>query len=457
MKLNRYLLGCTLIAALGSLLFGFDTAVMSGTTDGFKQSFQLGGFLLGFTVASAILGTIVGSLAAGKPADAFGRKRTLLCLAVLYFVSSIGCALAWDWWSLLVMRFIGGLAIGGASVAAPMYIAEISPPEMRGRLVAASQLNVVLGVLSAYLTNYVVDYLTGSGATAWRWMLGIMAVPSGLFFLLLWLIPESPRWLVKRHRREEAIKVLDDLGNCDSRGVMETIVESLHEETVAADEPFFRRKYLAPILFAFMVATFNQFTGINALTYYTATIFSMAGAARASSLLQSVIIGFTQLVFTIIAMSVIDHFGRKKLLIVGAAGLAVCLALVAAAFYIGDQVTAGAMPESYKSIVGPLVLGSLIGYMAFFAFSQGSVIWVFLSEIFPNRVRARGQALGTFVHWFWCAVVAGTFPKIMESSKSGPFVFFSAMMVLQLVLVWKYLPETKGVSLEQIQRELGIE
>jgi sugar porter (SP) family MFS transporter len=303
----------------------------------------------------------------------------------------------------------------------------------------------------------VIAGLTQSETMAWRWMLGIMAIPAVLFFLLLWLIPESPRWLVKRHRRDEALTVLTDLGNEDARGLLGRIVESLHEETVAADEPFFRRKYQAPILFAFMVATFNQFTGINALTYYTAAIFGMAGAARASSLLQSVIIGFTQLVFTVIAMSVIDHFGRRKLLIVGAVGLAVCLATVAGAFYIDEQIARGAMPESYQGAVGPLVLGSLIGYMAFFAFSQGSVIWVFLSEIFPNRVRARGQALGTFIHWFWCAVVIWTFPMIAERSKSGPFVFFSAMMVLQLVLVWKYLPETKGVSLEQIQRELGIE
>jgi len=275
-KLNRYLLGSTLVAALGSLLFGFDTAVISGTTVGLKETFQfdrfwlatvppgddlardviftagslwigssspesmptgtglhhLGGFLLGFTVASAILGTIVGSLGAGKPADAFGRKPTLLCLAVLYFISALGCALAWNWWSLLLMRFIGGLAIGGASVAAPMYIAEISPPEIRGRLVAASQLNVVIGVLSAYLSNYVIAGLTHSETAAWRWMLGIMVIPAVLFFLLLWLIPESPRWLVKRHRRDEALTVLGDLGSEDAQGLVGKIVESLHEETV---------------------------------------------------------------------------------------------------------------------------------------------------------------------------------------------------------------------------------
>jgi MFS transporter, SP family, xylose:H+ symportor len=499
-KLNRYLLGCALVAALGSLLFGFDTAVMSGTKKGIVETFhldwywitttppealksqvlvsaggfsvgfgeettiaasttayRLGEFLSGFTVASAILGTIVGSLCAGRPADAFGRKPMLLCLAVLYFVSAIGSGLAWNWWALLLMRFIGGLAIGGASVAAPMYIAEISPPEIRGRLVAASQLNVVIGVLSAYLSNYVVAALTHSEVAAWRWMLGIMVVPAAMFFVFALPIPESPRWLVKRHRRDEALRVLGKLGNEDAQALIGRIAESLHEETVAADEPFFRRKYMAPILLAFMVATFNQFTGINALTYYTASIFEMAGARRDNALLQSVIIGVTQLIFTVIAMSVIDRFGRKKLLIVGAIGLAACLATVAGAFYIDEQIAAGAMSKSYQAAVGPMVLGSLIGYMAFFAFSQGSVIWVFLSEIFPNRVRARGQAFGTFIHWFWCAVVAWTFPVIADFSKSGPFVLFSAMMVLQLVLVWKYLPETKGVSLEQIQRELGIE
>jgi MFS transporter, SP family, xylose:H+ symportor len=491
MKLNRYLLGSTLVAALGGLLFGFDTAVISGATkalrgvfqlDGFwlsrgapdalcgdvrfqlanfwfgfstpetalanKDVIHLGGFLLGFTVASALIGTIVGSLLAGKPAERFGRKPMLYCLAVLYFVSALGCGLAPSWWWLVLFRFVGGLAIGGASVIAPMYIAEISPPQVRGRLVAMSQLNVVLGILVAYASNYLIDRCfaampAADAAMAWRWMLGVVAVPAAMFFCLLTPIPESPRWLVKRHRRDEALGVLRRLGNDNAAGVLAEIVDSLHEETVGAEEPFFRRKYRTPILLAFMVATFNQMAGINAIIYYTNDIFEMAGAGETEKFLLSVAIGFTNLVFTLVAMSVIDRFGRKLLLMIGAVGLAACLATTAYAYYYDCGVR--------------LVLASLIGYIAFFAFSQGSVIWVFLSEIFPNRVRARGQALGSFTHWFWCAVVTWIFPVIAAKSAGNAFAFFAAMMVLQLVMVWKFLPETKGVSLEAIQRRLGIE
>jgi SP family xylose:H+ symportor-like MFS transporter len=448
MKVNRYLLGSTLVAALGAFLFGFDTAVISGATEALRRVFQLTSSQLGFTVASALIGTIVGSVAVGKPAELLGRKWTLTGLAVLYVVSALGCALAWSWTALVVFRFIGGIAIGGTSVVSPLYIAEISPPQVRGRLVAVSQLNIIVGILTAYFSNYVIASILSApaaeGATAaWRWMMGIVAAPAALFFLLVLSIPESPRWLVKRQRRGEALEVLRRLGNEDAGRVLNEIVGSLHEETVSTHEPFFRRKYRKPILLAFTVATFNQMTGINALIYYTADIFRMAGAEQSSTLFQSVIIGLTSLVFTLAAMTVIDHFGRKRLLMFGAVGMAICLAVVAYAFY--------------NSIGGGLVLGSLMAYIAFFAFSQGSVIWVFLSEIFPNRVRARGQAFGSFVHWVWCAIVSWTFPVIAERSSGHAFSFFASMMVLQLFVVWKFLPETKGVSLEQIQRKLGID
>jgi sugar porter (SP) family MFS transporter len=448
MKLNRYLLGSTFVAALGGFLFGFDTAVISGTTEALRSVFGLSSGELGFTVASALIGTILGSIAVGRPAEQFGRKPVLVGLAVLYFISALGCGLAWNWLALLFFRFIGGLAIGGASVVSPMYIAEISPPLLRGRLVAVSQLNIVAGILTAYFSNYVIAALFSSVSHAadgagWRWMLGIVALPAALFFAFLTPIPESPRWLVKQHRREEALQVLNHLGNPNAQETLAEIVESLREEKVNANEAFFQRKYSKPILLVFMVATFNQLSGINALIYYTADIFRMAGAAQASALFQSVIIGFTNLVFTLVAMTVIDRFGRKILLLIGAAGLAVCMASTAYAFYSG--------------IGGILVLVSLIGYIAFFAFSQGSVIWVFLSEIFPNRVRARGQALGSFVHWMWCAAVSWTFPIIAESSGGHVFAFFSVMMLLQFFMIWRFLPETRGVSLEQIQRQLGIE
>ena len=280
-------------------------------------------------------------------------------------------------------------------------------------------------------------------SVAWRWMFGVEAAPAALFFLLVLQIPESPRWLVKQRQREEALEILRRLGSGDPRLVLNEIIESLQEETVSTSEPFFVKKYRKPILLALMVATFNQLSGINAVIYYTADIFRMAGAERASALFQSVLIGVTCLVSTVMAMMVIDRFGRKRLLLIGAAGMTVCLAVTAFAFY--------------KGVGGELVLVSLMGYIAFFAFSQGSVIWVFLSEIFPNRVRARGQALGSFTHWAWCAIVSWSFPIIAERSGGHAFSFFALMMVFQLIMVSNFLPETKGVSLEQIQRKLGIE
>lgn len=457
MRLNRFLLQSALVAAVAGFLFGFDTIVISGTTDMLTQQFGLSKLALGTTVTSALIGTILGSLIAGKPSEWFGRKPVLMSLSVLYFVSALGCGLAWSWLSLLAFRFIGGIAIGGASVVSPLYIAEISPPHARGRLVATSQLNIVAGLLAAYISNYIIAQLMPGDPTSWRWMLGIVAAPSALFLLLLLPIPESPRWLVKQHRRDEALTVLQRLGNENSAGLLNEIVESLHEETVNVNEAFFQRKYLKPILLAFMVASFNQLAGINAILYYSGEIFSMAGAGKDSQLLQSIVIGLTNLIFTLLGLSVIDHFGRRKLMIFGAFGLAICQSAAAFAFWMSDQVAAGAMPESYVTMVGPLLLGSLIGFIAFFAFSNGAVIWVYISEIFPNRVRARGQALGSFTHWFWCAAISFGFPPIADICKSAPFAFFAAMMVLQIILVSRYMPETKGVSLEEMQRHLGIE
>jgi len=442
-RLNPELLKSAGVAALGSFLFGFDTAVISGTTDALRLRFSLSEADLGFTVASALIGTIVGSVASGGPAEKHGRRPVLRVLALLYLVSAFGCAFSWSWLSLVVFRFVGGLAIGGSSVVAPMYIAEIAPPAVRGRLVALSQLNVVSGILVAYLSNYFIAGMVGGPqSAAWRFMLGIPALPALVFAVLLLGIPESPRWLVKRKRPDEATAVLKRLGNDDPPALVAEIADSLHQETVATDEPFFQAKYKKPILLALMIASFNQLSGINALIYYTADIFAMAGAGRTSALLQSVTIGFTNLFFTLVAMTVIDRFGRRRLLLIGALGLTACLAATAWGF-------------AYQQ--GTVVLASLIGYIAFFAFSQGSVIWVYLSEIFPNRVRARGQALGSFTHWVWAAAVSWTFPMVAAVSGATAFAFFAAMMLLQFFLVLAYLPETKGVSLEQIQRTLGIE
>ncbi|MBI5387232.1 MAG: sugar porter family MFS transporter [Verrucomicrobia bacterium] len=444
MKLNFYLLGSTLVAALGGLLFGFDTAVISGTTDWLTKEFALTGFTLGFTVASALIGTIVGSIAVGKPADALGRRGALIALAVLFFISALGCGMALGWGMFIAFRFIGGLAVGGASVVSPMYIAEIAPAKYRGRLVAIQQFNIVLGILLAYLSNYIIGSLH-LGANECRWMFGVMAVPSAAFFLLLFLTPQSPRWLIARGRVEEARGVLARCGT-DTGSVEEEIKEiqaSLDLTHHTLEEPFYCRKYLKPILLAVAIAMFNQLSGINALIYYTAHIFKMAGYGQTDALLQSVLIGFTNLVFTMAAMAVIDHFGRKKLMLVGSIGYILSLGTAAYSFYTNTG--------------GKLLLASLVVFIASHAFGQGAVIWVFISEVFPNRVRARGLALGCFTHWVMAAAISWTFPMIAAKSGGHTFAFYALCCVGQLLWVLLLMPETKGISLEKIQQKLGIE
>jgi MFS transporter, SP family, xylose:H+ symportor len=492
MRGRSYLLGSTLIAALGGLLFGFDTAVISGAKTALEQVFELGSFSLGFTVASALIGTILGSILVGHPADRWGRRRTLMVIGALYFVSAVGSALAWDWYSFLFFRLLGGLAVGGASVASPMYIAEISPAAYRGRLVAITQFNIVLGILLAFFSNYVVASLQ-LGETEWRWMFGVEALPAAAFSALLFLTPYSPRWLVSRDRIIEAREVLRRLGNDAGTADEELreIQESLDLTRHSMREPFFRRAYLKPILLAVAIAAFNQLSGINALMYYAPHIFEMAGADKSSALLQTVGVGGTNLLFTMLALLVIDHFGRRKLMLVGSVGYILSLAATALAFYrYGDQflavIEAGnslqsareAVEESVSAVASQslaaaeqvyaeasaaaafgatIVLVSLLVFIASHAFGQGAVIWVFISEIFPNRVRARGQALGSFTHWFMAAAISWTFPMFAERSGGHTFAFYAAMMVLQLLWVLWVMPETKGVPLEKIQKELGIE
>jgi SP family xylose:H+ symportor-like MFS transporter len=442
--LRVYLVGCALAAALGGLLFGFDTAVISGTTDALRARFALSDNLLGFTVASALIGTILGSIGAGRPADAIGRRGALSLLGLIYFVSALGCAFSWDWWSFLFFRVVGGLAVGGASVVSPLYIAEISPAYYRGRMVAITQFNVVFGILLAYLSNYVIGGMH-LGEQEWRWMFGVMAVPSAFFFLLTFFTPQSPRWLVARNRLEEARVVLERCGS-DSGGVGAEIQEIQHSLDLthhSLHEPFYCRRYLKPILLAVAIAAFNQLSGINAVLYYTPSIFKMAGAGVESALLQSVIVGFTMLVFTVFAMVIIDHVGRRKLMLVGSIGYIVGLAGAAWAFY--------------AKVEGPLLLVSLLIFIAAHGFGQGAVIWVFISEIFPNRVRARGQALGSFTHWAMNAAISWTFPVIAAAAGWMAFGFYAMCMVGQLVWVLIVMPETKGISLERIQQELGIE
>ena len=439
MKLNVHLLRSTIVAALGGLLFGFDTAVIAGTTQGLTSQYGLSHFSLGVTVSIALVGTIFGAALGGIPGDRYGRRESLRWLAVIYIVSALGCAFAWDWYSLLTARFVAGLGIGGSSVLGPMYIAEIAPARLRGRLVGVFQFNVVFGILLAYFSNYVIGQMQ-LGAQEWRWMLGISGIPAVLFYVMLFGIPRSPRWLVKKQQIEDARKVLQLVGEENYEQELEDIIASLHVEQKR--EPLFSYKYRIPIFLAVSVAMFNQFTGINAILYYLNDIFMHAGSSRVSGELQAVIIGATNLFFTIIAMAVIDKLGRKTLLLIGSVGMAICLSGAATIFFM----------ERHEN----LLVWILVGYIAFFGFSQGAVIWVYISEVFPNQVRAKGQSLGTFTHWFMNAGISLVFPVMAAHSGGYPFVFFSAMMVVQFFVVLFLYPETKGVTLEEMQKKLGI-
>jgi sugar porter (SP) family MFS transporter len=362
-------------------------------------------------------------------------------MAILYLVSAIGCGIAWDWYSLLAFRFLGGLGIGGSSVLGPMYIAEIAPAKWRGRLVGCFQINVVAGILLAYLSNYLVG-LAKFGPEDWRWMLGVSGIPALLFFVMLFTIPRSPRWLVQKSRLDEARQTLTAVGEEDVEGELAEIVRSIDVEHGHGSEPLFQAKYSKPIFLAVTIGMFNQLSGINAILYYLNDIFAQAGFSRVSGDLQAVLIGATNLAAVFVAMSIIDRVGRKTLLLIGSVGCAVSLAGVAAVFLSSSH--------------GELLVWLLVGFIAFFSFSQGAVIWVYLSEVFPNRVRAKGQSLGSFTHWFMNALISFTFPVVAAKSKGAPFVFFAAMMALQFVVVLISYPETSGVTLEQMQKKLGI-
>ena len=437
---SGFVVRVSLIAALGGFLFGFETAVISGAEKTIQQLWQLSSFWQGFTVAASLIGTVIGSLIAGIPAQKFGRKKVLSVIAILYLLSAIGCSLTPIWFLFITFRFIGGRAVVASSVVGPMYISEIAPAHMRGRLAGSFQLNIVAGIFIAYLTNFL---FVNIGEDAWRWMLGIMIVPAGLFAALLRTIPESPRWLVLNNRDEEASAIFAKTGEHNALALIREEHELSQHGT---KESLFNGKYSKPILFAVVLAMFNQLSGINAILYYAPRIFEMAGFSQSEAYLQPVYIGAANLLFTLLAMSLIDKFGRKKLLIIGSLGMIVFLALAAKAF-------------NDPSSGGSYVIVYLIGFIAFFAFSQGAVIWVFISEIFPNSVRSQGGSLGSFTHWIMAAIISWTFPIIVEGSKNGgfySFIFYSVMMLLNLIFTWRVLPETKGRSLEQIQKDLGI-
>lgn len=437
--MNRNVLFATLVSALGSFLFGFDTAVISGTTSFITPYFQLTEWSLGFTVSVALIGTIFGSLLIGRPTDIYGRNKMLIVTAVLYALSALGCGIAPDWSTLLWSRFIGGLAVGGASVVAPMYIAEIAPARSRGLLVAFSQLNIVVGILAAFFSNYV---LVDIGPTNWRWMFGVEVFPALLFLFLLFFIPPSPRWLVKKGRFQEAEAVLQKLGVQDWPQQLQAIKASLQEESSQGKTRVFQHKYRIPLIAAILLGIFNQLSGINVVMYYAPMIFEKTGLSSGAAVQQAVAVGVTNFIFTILAMAVIDRLGRKLLLLIGSIGMSIFLALVGRVF----------LSQNFS---GYGILIYLLCYIAFFAFSQGAVIWVFLAEIFPNRIRAQGQAIASFAVWTANAITSLLFPIMLARIGGGTtFLFYSAMMLLQFFFVWRMLPETKGVSLEELEKML---
>ncbi len=526
MRASPLVIRSSIIAALGGLLFGFDTAVISGANDALTEVFHLSPWWLGFTVAIALFGTIFGAALIKFPTDYLGRKPTLILMAVFYFVSAIGCAIPWDWFSFLFFRFIGGVAVGGASVASPLYTTEIAPAKARGTLVAVTQFNIVFGILLAFFSNFIIAKLD-LGGNEWRWMFGVQAVPSTIFFFLMFLNPESPRWLMTRGREEQARTILDrlgtDTGNVDEE--MQIIRDSLVKEEHGGMDGIWTTlwRFRFPLFLAICMGAFNQLSGINAVMYYAPKVFTLAGAGKSLSMFFPVIIGIVNIIVTMAAMYVIDLFGRRKLMIVGSLGYVASLGVVAAAFIVygpefnmsiksiavGDAKAAvekaeknladatderksfrqteldgartslqnaeaekseavtlfqekrGNVPQDDGSFVPMAGLVTvLIGLMFFVAshsFGQGACIWVFISEIFPNKVRALGQGLASLVLWICCALVSQLFPPMLEAlGPANVFLFFAGMMALQLVWVLTLMPETKQVPLEEMQKILGI-
>jgi sugar porter (SP) family MFS transporter len=430
-----------MVGALGGLLFGFDTAVISGTTGSLTRIFHLSPGNLGLTVSIALCGTVLGAIAAGPLESLYGGRAMLRVMAIFYLLSALGCAVSPSWGILMAARFFGGIGIGGSSVIGPVYIAEIAPARLRGRLVGMFQINIVLGVLIAYLSNYFIAR-QNLGSIEWRLEFGVAAVPALLFFLLLFTIPQSARWLAAKGQLVKALAVIRLTGSTNPEEELSSIVAALEENASVSVESLFQRMYRKPIFLAVSIAMFNQLSGINAITYYLNGIFVSAGFTSISGNLQAVAFGLMNLFATLLAMSLIDKIGRRTLLLVGSVGTAVSLAGVAWVFFSG----------SHAGMLLPL----LIVYIFFFATSQGAVIWVYLSEVFPTRVRGKGQSLGSSTHWIMNALISAAFPVVAKNSGGYPFVFFSIMMVIQFVVVRAYYPETKNTSLEKLQHQLGM-
>ncbi|MGA2744725.1 MAG: sugar porter family MFS transporter [Candidatus Sulfotelmatobacter sp.] len=440
--MNTRIFFWSLTSALAGFLFGFDTVVISGAEKTIQTLWGLSPGLHGIAMASALYGTVVGSLIGGWPADRFGRKATLLWIGVLYFVGAVGSGLAPNVATFIIARFIGGLGIGVSTVVAPMYISEIAPAKYRGRLAGMFQFNIVFGILIAFVSNWL---LAGVGENAWRWMLGVAAFPSLLYAVFCFGLPESPRWLLSRKGdREAGLRVLQriepDVSKTEIAAQADAIIAASSEKV--SSENFWTKRLQKPILLAILIAFFNQLSGINAILYFAPRIFELTGLGAKAALLQSIGIGVTNLAFTFVGLWLIDRLGRRTLLYIGSFGYIASLGLVAWAFFTG-----------HFSIVPVCIFA----FIAAHAVGQGAVIWVFISEIFPNRHRAEGQTLGSFTHWIFAALLTTFFPRMVTAFPPGyVFSFFAGMMVLQLIWVKTMVPETKGVPLEQIQQQLGI-
>lgn len=439
-KMKSNLIFWSITSSLAGFLFGFDTVVISGAEQKIQSLWNLSPAMHGLAMASALYGTVLGAMLGGWPADRYGRRATLLWVGVLYFVSAVWSGLATGVYTLSIARFIGGVGVGISTVAAPMYISEIAPPAQRGRLAGMFQFNIVFGILIAFVSNAL---LAGVGEHAWRWMLGVEAFPALLYTVLCFAIPESPRWLLTRNGdRKAAIEILQRVTPDEPRARIEALADEISAmaHTSVETGPFWRRELRLPILLAFLVAFFNQLSGINAILYFAPRIFELTGLGAKAALLQSVGIGITNLIFTFVGLWLIDRLGRRTLLYIGSFGYILSLGLTAWAFFT----------QRYA-----IVPACIFAFIAAHAVGQGAVIWVLISEIFPNRHRARGQALGSFTHWFFAALLTTFFPSMVAAFEPGyVFLFFCGMMVLHLVWVKLMVPETKGVPLEELERRL---
>lgn len=436
---NKILLW-SITASLAGFLFGYDTVVISGADKKLQELWNSSDAFHGSIVMGmALWGTVIGAIFGGIPTNKLGRKKTLILIGVLFTASAVGSAFANDPITFAIFRFLGGLGIGASTIAAPAYISEIAPAKDRGRLVALYQFNIVFGILMAFLFNY---FLNGLGENSWRWMMGVQTIPAVLYTLMVLTIPESPRWLVSKYRNEEAKVILEVIN--PGVDVDKMLVDiTANDDQADKSETIFIKKYRFPLILAFLIALFNQLSGINAFLYYAPRIFQEAGLGESTALLSSIGIGITNLVFTLIGVALIDRLGRKTLMYIGSIGYIISLSLVAAAFFYNWQ--------------GIAVPAFLFLFIASHAIGQGAVIWVFISEIFPNHLRASGQSFGSSTHWVFAAIIPSLVPVLFTTIGAGVvFLFFAAMMVLQLLFVHFMMPETKGVSLEVLSENLTV-